>query len=280
VRQVTVQNGKYSARADHRRHDRLLVTRYAMDDSYPGERDQARQLTDACADCAELAADVRVIAASMAQLPAPIRQRDFTISQEQADQLRGSRLAQLLRGLAAPGWATLRPVAGVALSIGLVMAVVGSVLPTPSPGAITEGGAPGSQMQTFGGAQEGARPPGEPEPVSGTSAPRVPSLEAPQVAAPDIARPGDEPGAQPLAQATQDTTTRSLDTAYLEEESPEIASNAGDGDGNDMLAITEAPADPTRNLLLYAGLAIMLISLALLVLAWSARRYFADPLLR
>jgi hypothetical protein len=73
-----------------------------------------------------------------------------------------------------------------------------------------------------------------------------------------------------------------LDTAYLDEATPGIASNVGDGDGDgeEMLAITDAAADPTRNLLLYAGLVIAVISLGLLVLAWSARRYFADPLLR
>lgn len=291
---MTVQNGKYSARADHRRHDRLLVTRHAMDDSYPGERDEARQLIATCADCAKLAADIRVIASSMNQLPAHTRPRDFTISQEQADRLRGSRLSRLLRGLAAPGWATLRPVAGVALSIGLVMAVAGSVLPTSAPAAYPDGGA-AERTQTFGAptvdgapAQEdAATPPPVRAPVA-TAAPAASSLSAPAAstlvpaeADPDSLGPnrGGTPGSQPPAQATKNPSTESLDTAYLQEASPETV--VAESDGDDGFAATQLPpADPTRNLLIYGGLALALISLALLVLAWTARRYFADPLLR
>lgn len=268
-----MQNGKYSARADHRRHDRLLVTRFAMDDAYPGEHDEARQLMDSCADCAALAADIRVIASSMKQLPAPARQRDFTISEEQADHLRGSRLAQLLRGLATPGWATLRPVAGVALSIGLVMAVVGSVMPSYAPAA----GSPETM------ATQRSQTSAAPAPQVG--APVQPPQPAASPAAAEYGRDGPQtdglaPGAvAPLAQATEDATTRDLNMAYLEEASPETVVKADDSD--DALALTQtAPADPTPNLLIYAGLAIALISLAVLLVAWSARRYFADPLLR
>jgi hypothetical protein len=88
-------------------------------------------------------------------------------------------------------------------------------------------------------------------------------------------------GQQPEAQAlpTQDASTRSLDMAYLEEASPEPAVSAADGDDAAALALL-APADPTRSILIYVGLAIAVVSLALLVVAWGARRYFADPLLR
>jgi hypothetical protein len=286
-----VQNGKYSARADHRRHDRLLVTRFAMDDSYPGERDEARQLIASCADCAALATDLRVLASSMKHLPAPVRNRDFTISQEQADRLRGSRLTQLLRGLATPGWATLRPVAGVALSIGLVMAIVGSVLPSYAPAGGTGEGS-SERLQTLESQSGGAPAPQAPAAPSRAAATAVPlpaatslpaaagGSAAPAEGAPDLAPTrGDRPGTQPPAQPTQDSSTDYLDTAYLEEASPEPALFATDGDDAAALAQV-APPDPTRNLLIYAGLAIAVISLGLLVLAWGARRYFADPLVR
>ena len=258
-----------------------------MDDSYPGERDEARQLIASCSECAALATDVRVIASSMKQLPAPARHRDFTISQDQADRLRGSRLTQLLRGLATPGWATLRPVAGVALSIGLVMAVIGSVLPTYAPAA----GAGDNTVERLptlesqpGGAPAPQRPVEPPKVPAATSQPAPAAAAgrspAPAEMAPDFAPTnGDRPGAQPLAQATDAATRDYLDTAYLEEASPEAGLYAADGD--DSLAATQRQvADPTRSLLIYAGLAIAVISLALLLLAWSARRYFVDPLVR
>src|SRR6187549_2020 len=105
-------------RTEHRKHDRLLVTRFAMDDAYPSERDEARLLVQSCPDCAALAADIRQISNATGQIPVPARTRDFTISAEKAEELRGSRLSRWLRGFAAPGWGmALRPVAGVALSI-------------------------------------------------------------------------------------------------------------------------------------------------------------------
>ena len=115
--------------SEHRRHDRLLVTRFAMDDAYPSETAEARQLIDSCAECAALAADIRALSSSMSQLPDAKRTRDFTITAEKAEELRGSRISRWMRGLATPKFGMLRPVAGVALSIGLVMAIVGVAMP-------------------------------------------------------------------------------------------------------------------------------------------------------
>jgi hypothetical protein len=59
----------------------------------------------------------------MSTLPQPGRPRDFAITQEQADRLKGTALSRLLRriGVSKPVWGTLRPVAAAALSIGLVV---------------------------------------------------------------------------------------------------------------------------------------------------------------
>ena len=83
-----------------------------------------------------------------------------------------------------------------------------------------------------------------------------------------------------MSQATQDATTRQLNDAYVDEASPEDLAVTEDGDVTVTRDSPAAPVDPTRNLLIYAGLAIAVISLAVLLVAWSARRYFADPLLR
>ncbi len=254
-----MNNNRSLTRSEHRRHDRLLVTRFAMDDAYPTERDEARTLLESCAECAALAADVRLIANSISRIPVAPRPRDFMINAEQAEQLRGSRLARWLRALATPGWATLRPVASVALSIGLVMAVVGAGLP---------GTLPAAEFKDDTTNQVAA--PVDVPPPAATQEPQAPGMGAPMVSEPP---PGDNLG--PVsAEASQDHASRALDNAYVDP-SPEA-------DAGEQIAPLRAaaPADTTRDLLVYGGLAIALLSLALLALAVTARRYFADPLLR
>ena len=100
--------------ADHARHDRLLVTRFAAGDAYSNEVAEARRLVADCPECAELANDIRLIAARAGDLPTARRRRDFRLSAADAERLRGSALQRVLRRLAAPGFAALRPVAGAA----------------------------------------------------------------------------------------------------------------------------------------------------------------------
>lgn len=265
MRQVSVQRGQTPTRSEHRKHDRLLVTRYAMDDSYPGERDEARSLVDSCPDCAALAADIRTIADSMTSLPVPKRTRDFTITQEQADQLHGNRLSRWFRGLAMPGWGTLRPVAGVALSIGLVMAVVGMSVPSTTPAADSGAGI------TALGSSTPAPAAAPPE----LQAPQPTSAQVPEIAPTSTDTGGPEgPAVAEVDKASQDPTTEQLDQAYLAASPATDAGAQGDGTAR------SASSDTTGNLLLYGGLAIAALSAALLALAWIARRYFADPLLR
>jgi hypothetical protein len=123
---------------EHARHDRLIVTRFAGDDSYPTELDEARALVANCPDCARLADDIRLLMAATSELPTPPRPRDFRLSREQAESLRGSFLERLLRPLAAPRLAVLRPVAGVAMSFGVALAVAGVALPTTAPASAPE----------------------------------------------------------------------------------------------------------------------------------------------
>src|SRR6188768_3709360 len=96
--------------SEHRRHDRLLVTRFAMDDAFESETADARQLVDSCAECAALAADIRALSSAMSQIPDAKRTGDFSITAEKAEELRGSRLSRWMRGLATPKLGMLRPV--------------------------------------------------------------------------------------------------------------------------------------------------------------------------
>jgi hypothetical protein len=254
---LSVQNGRSLMRSEHRKHDRLLVTRFAMDDAYPSERDEAHLLIESCPDCAALAADVRQLSVSVGQVPVPARTRDFTITAEKAEDLRGSRLARWMRSFATPRWGTLRPVAGVALSIGLVMAVVGTALPSTLPAAVNEGAALTVEST------DNSVPPQAPE-----SQPPMP-VPAAGAENPPADRDGFDSEA---ASASQDPISLQYNNAYA---SPQPVADGG----VEQLVVAESRST-TRDLLVWAGLAIATISVGLLALAFVARRYFADPLLR
>jgi hypothetical protein len=255
-------NRSGGAPVGHAHHDRVLVSRYASDDAYEGEIEQARMLVEQCSDCASLAADIRTLSASLAVSEVPRRTRDFRISAERADQLRGSRLDRLFRRLAAPGLAPARPLAGVALSLGLALAVAGAALPTPT---ATDAAI---QMDTASenlGPMMGEEPPGDPR--SGGQLNQAPDDGAPAEGAVGE-QPSSEhepaPGAQPQA----------TDANYGLAE--ERLTEAGAEDfANGAQATT-----PARYVLIVGGLAIALLSLGVLAMIIVARRRLHDPLLR
>jgi hypothetical protein len=238
--------------SDHRRHDRLLIARFAAGDSHPAQLDEARALVAGCAECARLAEDIRLISGAVHHLPAARRPRSFQLSAEQAEQLRGSRLERFLRRLSGPGWGTLRPVAGVALSLGLVMAAIGS-LPL---GGMTAG-------QPASGPFD-APPPDVARVTDVASATEAPAYEAPEgqgEAPADVAQPED-----------------GLSDAYVE-----ALRDKDDGDVAGPSSHLVAPGVAAMgggSLLLYAGLILAVVAMGLLTIAWIARARFSDPLLR
>ncbi|HVM30305.1 MAG TPA: hypothetical protein VM305_05975 [Candidatus Limnocylindrales bacterium] len=252
----------------HSHHDRVLVSRYASDDAYAGELEQARQLVEACSECATLAADVRTLTAALAASYAPSRRRDFRITPEQAEKLRGSLVDRLFRRLAAPELAPARPLAGVALSIGLAMAVVGAALPAPavsdmamqqSGGVQTEGALMGDNSTELDNGAEG-----DPRTASG------PDKETAVPAAGEVPAEGAPagPGVQPQA---------TTDTAYG---APEGRVESVDPDDRSAAAVEREAATPTRNVLIFGGLGVALLSLGALILVIIARGRLNDPLLR
>jgi hypothetical protein len=155
-------NERFRGGSEHARHDRLLVSRYGAGDAYASEEAEARALVSRCAECARLSADMQVLRMQVAALPAPPRTRDFRLTAEQADRLHGSTLQRLLRRLAAPGLAPVRPLAGVALSIGLVLMMVGVALPTPT-AELMSLGVGDSSFEEHAGATSQPAPVGPPE---------------------------------------------------------------------------------------------------------------------
>lgn len=247
---------------DHVRHDRLLVSRFAVGDSFAGELEQARALVEGCAECGSLAADLRTLTGAIGTLPAAIRTRDFTVSEEQAERLRGTTVERLMRRLAGPGWTAVRPLAGAALAFGLVLGIVGG-LPLS-----LAGGQPGADNQSAL-SQETNRL-SSVEPVVGAPGP---GALPPSTDAPNLPVQGYEDGqtgkGQPGLQ--EPATIDPLNDAYLQPARPaDDAREAGAGDAT----------PPLSSLMLIGGLALAVFGGGLLLLGWIARRRFADPLLR
>jgi anti-sigma factor RsiW len=119
----------------HPQHDPFLIAGLAADDLSPAERTRATALTDACAACEALHADLRALAQATRTLPAPPAPRDFRITADQAARLRRTGwLATLLRpftGVRSPA----RPLATTFTTLGLIGVFVATVLPGIAGGA-------------------------------------------------------------------------------------------------------------------------------------------------
>lgn len=260
--------------ADHGRHDRLLVTRFAGGDAYPTEVEDARALVEACAQCAALAADIRGLITATAALPASRRRRDFRITQEQAEALRGSWLERLLRRLAAPSLAPLRPVAAVALSLGIVMAAAGTALPSAAPAS-----APASEPMSAEDMGRLVETPGAATPAA-AEAPGAPA-EDEDPAVPDRAyepsRVGDGVASEPDEEAPQ-ATAQPDDTpepAY----GLDAAQDGGERERSQLMT-TSGNDGAVRSILFYGGGLLAMAGLAFLLATVIARRATRDPLLR
>jgi len=303
----------------HDRHDRLLVTRFAVGDAYPGEVARAKELVERCTECAALAADIRLIAARTADLPVVRRPRDFRITAPQAEQLRGSWLERLLRQFSAPGWGVARPLASAALVVGLSLAVIGALpLGTASssaadtltvPATEQPGGAPAvvpNQQPSQVNNQTKASPPADFEATGGAgqaspadvpavgpeTAPSEPtrpasstpasdsSVESPANVKQDTAAPAT-PG--PIAAATVPAPPLPAPTHEIGVIAPPAAPSVAPqpAPATNQQTVTAPPAPTSdRTLLEEIGIGLALIALAVLLVAWVARRRYSDPLIR
>jgi hypothetical protein len=239
--------------ASHAHHDRALVARFAADDAYPGEVEQARQLVDRCSDCAAVARDIRQLTASLAAVSAPARTRDFRLTDAQAEQLRGGFLDRVLRRFASPGLGPVRPLAGVALSIGLAFAVAGAALPTPADVAL--------QM-----APQGAHETGEPA--------QAPAKDGFPTYGPAVAEPGPQGEFPPRGAEQPDGFGLEPGAEAAEPPLP------GDATGQQRADSSIAQEASAREVMVIGGLLLALLSLGALALVIVARRRFEDPLLR
>jgi hypothetical protein len=284
----------------HARHDRLLVSRFAVGDTSGPDADSARSLVAQCTDCARLASDIALLQTSIAGLPTPKRTRNFRITEAQAEHLRGTALDRFLRRLAMPQFALVRPIAGVALAVGLVAAVVGAGLPgtlllsagaaAPAATEASAAGNPTSQQvanepdrsqlpgamnlptSTGAGTGETDQSPttfaAQSSPVNPVTPPTTSKAGA--TAAPVLATDTGATAPAPAATATH-TSVVPLGSSQPTEFAPaQPAAEPPKGDSSDT----------TRLLLIYGGVSLATIAFALLLLSLYARRRTEDPLLR
>jgi hypothetical protein len=252
----------HSLSAEHRRHDRLLVARFAVGDAAFGQEHEAQELVRRCSECAALAADISAISKSVASMPAPPRTRDFRLTQDQAASLRGSRLDRWLRTITGSGWSTVRPVAAVALSVGMVMSVVGFL---PVIGAAGGGPAGTNLAYAPSSGQDGQSV--EP-PMERTGVP---------VPAPSQEMASMGPDGKVGVSSAESPPSGNMDNAYLTQETG--APEAGGGP-NGFGAAVPGTGSSVRDLVLMSGLAVTLAALLILALLYAARRRYYDPLLR
>jgi hypothetical protein len=127
----------FNAESAHATHDSLLIASFAAGDAAAPDRTIAERRIRECADCRALHDDLIALRGAMAAVPrVATAPRDFRISAEQAERLRGgSWWHRLARAIVAPRGVG-RPLATAFTTLGLVGLLIGS-LPI---GALSLGG--------------------------------------------------------------------------------------------------------------------------------------------
>lgn len=232
---------------DHAGHDRQLVVAFACGDLPTAEAADARALVARCRRCAALVDELSIISTAMPRdLVAPSRPRDFRLTAEDAERLRGSAVTRLLHRLGGPGLKVLQPLAGAAMAIGIVLMLTTSVLPTFY-GAAGAAPMPATVGATLG--DDAARNAAQGEGAGGAAlAPGGPSAA---------------PAASAEAGASQDIA------GYSETDTSTEAN---------VLELTApvAPIDPVAPI----GLGLIVLGALVLLARVLARRVSKDPLLR
>lgn len=271
---------------DHAGHDRWLVVRWVTDptDLTPAEAAQARALVSGCAGCTALSTDLEVIGRATSTSIVPPRPRDFRITAEQAASAQGNLLDRLRRWLGSPGSGVVRPLAGAALAIGLVLVVVapnlGSTVGTTGDDA---GGREAHVMMAPGGTAEATQVADAPQVAKVTPFEDAPNGAGPEMGA--LPAPSTQPAADArMAQEASPSPVVEMrrTAAHDAEASPSTADGAptvGEPGSPTTAAAAPAHMDDTTFALTLLGITLAGAGLVVLVLSWFARRW-QDPLLR
>ena len=254
------------------------------------ERDRAATLVGTCAGCASLLADLAVLRAATAALPAVPRTRDYRLTDADVARLRPPAWGRLVGWLGAPR-SKVRPLAGglAALGIaGLLLSTTsgffGQAATTASTGAPVA--VPGEAGSAGGGAEGNTRlstapstragpagaatvqpvvtsASGAPGATPGPAALPAPSPAAVALPAPTLVpTPGGPTG--PVAAATPGPSGLSTDAGAMNS-APKAPPEASQGERNAALTPASEPATPDHTLLLVLSLALLAAGIGLFV---------------
>lgn len=237
------------------------------------ERDRATTLADTCTGCASLLADLAVLRAATAALPAAPRTRDYRLTDADAARLRPSAWGRLVGWLGAPR-STVRPFAGglAALGIaGLLLSTTPGFFGQAAATLSTSGAAataPGQAYGAGGGAEGNAQLSTAPSTPAGSgAAPGPAALEDRSPAAAGIPAPSAIPTAGvvtgPAAAATPGSSGFSSYEGAMDSASKAGSPAASQGERNAALTAGSEPATPDRTLLLVLSLALLAAGIAL-----------------
>lgn len=274
----------------HDRHDRHLVAALAADDLEPIVRTEAETLVASCHDCAELLADLRVIAAATAALPQIPRTRDFRITAADAARLRPTGWRGLLDALGGARASFTRP-----LAIGLTTLGLAGLLATTIPGVLSGGfggagaasPAPDSAAGAYSLASAAPALAGAPAPVASAAASAAPvnlasaavaSAGAPDVA--DVSSPAPSIGRTALDSASASPLAGGEFGAQQPGSKSGRGTAAGPSDASGSVADQNAggglPASTAgstgSSLILLVSLVFLVAGLGLFMVRWGARR--------
>jgi len=246
------------------------------------ERDRAATLADACSGCASLLADLAILRAATATLPAAPRTRDYRLTDADAARLRPSAWGRLVGWLGAPR-STVRPLAG-----GLAALGIAGLLLTTTPGFFGQAAttlsttgaavaAPGQAEGVGGGAQGNAQLSAAPSTPAGPGATTGPgALSVPSPAAAGVPAASAIPTAGvvtgPAAAATPGSSGFSIDAGAMDSASKGASPPASQGERNAVLTAGSEPATPDRTLPLVLSLALLAAGIALFVANRTLRR--------
>ena len=260
---------RYPDPHDHPAHDLELVAAHAAGDATGLDLEAATTLIATCPECATLHRDLRAIAAALPELPAPVRHRDFRLSEDQAAALRTNRWRRLVGVLAGPRFSFAAPLGTGLATLGIAVLVVSGSLGLP----FATGGAASAERAASG--QQFAMQ--SPVPSAATA---VDGAGAPRASLPPRRRRPSAPGAATAAPEAP-ATTSGPDTAAGDGTD---TSNAAGGDiqaegaptsGNKSSAgrdLSVQPGIDGRDIPIVVGVAAVLLGLTLVVLRQLFRR--------
>ena len=249
------------------------------------ERDRAATLVGTCAGCASLLADLSVLRAATAALPAVPRTRDYRLTDADVARLRPPAWGRLVGWLGAPR-SKVRPLAGGLAALGIAGLLLSTTpgffgqaamtLSTTGAPVVAPGDAGGAgaarevspQLSTAPTTQAvpGATPGPKAVPVP---SPAAVALPAPSPAAAGVPAPTAPPSAGvltgPAAAATPGSSGFSSDAGAMDLATKTAPPEASQAERNAALTPASEPATPDRTLLLVLSLALLAAGIGLFV---------------